>query len=405
MSLSPSPHDEPPDQPPLRLDDRDRRLLEAVDEAETLALLSDLIARRSENPPGNELSCAKALSSWLEERGVACELEEVLPGRPNVYASVGGPGPTLVLCGHLDTVPAGRGWSYEPFQATLADGLVYGRGACDMKAGLAAMAGAIVAVARSQVSLRGRVALHGVIDEEVGSAGARKAAADRPIDWVIVTEPSDGQVLSVGNGQANFEIVFKGTAVHSSHPEDGRNAISDAAALVRLLEKESARLALSPFEGIGPATLSACLIEGGRGGSTVADRCQLTVDRRLLPSETLEEVEAQFIELIDELAAERPGLSCQMSRTVAFPPLRGTGPGDLARALRGSVADLGGSSGAGRGMRFATDAAWYEAAGHEAVVFGPGDVAAAHQPDEHVAVAALYGATRALALCCGRMLA
>lgn len=405
MSSSPPPLDERPNPATVHLDERDRRLLEAVDDAETLGLLFDLIARRSENPPGNELSCAKALSAWLEDRGVACELDEVLPGRPNLYASVGGPGPTLVLCGHLDTVPAGRGWTHEPFQATLADGLVYGRGACDMKAGLAAMAGAIVAVASSGVSLRGSVALHGVIDEEVGSAGARKAADEHPGDWAIVTEPTDCEVLSMGNGQANFEIVFQGKAVHSSHPEDGRNAISDAAALVRLIEEETHRLALYPFQGIGPATYSVCLIEGGRGGSTVADRCQLTVDRRILPSESLEGAEARIVQLIDELAAKRPGLSCQMSRSVAFPPLRGTGSGYLARALTGAVGDLTGKGGGEKGMRFATDAAWYEAAGCEAVVFGPGDVGVAHEPDERVSVDALYVATRALALCCGRMLA
>ena len=388
-----------------RLSDSELAVLEAIDEHEAYELLRGLINQPSENPPGNEQACARFLSAFLQDQGISSRLVEVAPGRPNLYATVGATGPTLAFCGHLDTVPAGRGWTHEPFQATLADGLVYGRGACDMKAGLAAMAGAIVAVASSGVSLRGSVTLHGVIDEEVGSAGARKAADEHPGDWVIVTEPTDCEVLSIGNGQANFEIVFQGKAVHSSHPEDGRNAISDAAALVRLIEEETHRLALYPFQGIGPATYSVCLIEGGRGGSTVADRCQLTVDRRILPSESLEGAEARIVQLIDELAAKRPGLSCQMSRSVAFPPLRGTGSGYLARALAGAVGDLTGNGGGEKGMRFATDAAWYEAAGCEAVVFGPGDVGVAHEPDERVSVDTLYVATRALALCCGRMLA
>lgn len=412
MVSSSPPGTNDPDKTAQHLDERDRRLLAGLDEEETLALLCDLVARPSENPPGNELSCARTLNSWLEGHGVACELVEVAPGRPNLYATLGGSKTdrfspqNLVLCGHLDTVPAGEGWTHDPFKATLLDGLAYGRGTCDMKAGLAAMAAAMVAVARSGVTLRGTLALHGVIDEEVGSAGAQEAASRRPGDFVIVGEPSGGRVFTIGNGQANFEITFHGKAVHSSHPEDGRNAICDAAAFIRYIEEETGRLSLVSMAGIGPATYSVGLIEGGRGGSTVADRCQLILDRRLLPTETLEDVEEQLGALLGLLGTERPGLSWELSRTVAFPPLRGRGTEDIKGVLERTIADLGGTTdGEDQGMRFATDAAWYEAAGCPAVVFGPGDVTVAHQPDEHVAVSELHAAARTLAVACGRLLA
>ncbi|MGO9582412.1 MAG: M20 family metallopeptidase [Acidimicrobiales bacterium] len=391
---------------PSRLDHRDRRVLEAIDEHEALELLSELIARPSENPPGDEGACAQLLASFLDEHGVVNRLVEVAPGRPNLYAAIGAPGPTLVFCGHLDTVPAGEGWTGDPFRATLVDGDLYGRGACDMKAGLAAMTEALLAVKRSGVLARGSLALHAVIDEEVGCKGARLAAARQAADWVVVTEPTNGRVFAVGNGQLNFEVVFHGKAVHSSHPEDGRNAIDDAAGFIRLLEEESRRLAGAPFPEIGPATISVGLIEGGRGGSTVADRCQLTVDRRLLPSESLEGAEAELRALLDRLETERPGLRWEMTPTVAFPPLHGTNAGHLEEVLEGALADLGASAaGERQGMRFATDAAWYEAAGCPAVVFGPGDVTIAHQPDEHVAIDDLNVATRVLALCGARLLA
>ena len=223
----------------------------------------------------------------------------------NLYATVGTSGPTLVLCGHLDTVPAGGGWTVDPFSGTVTGGHVYGRGACDMKAGVAAMAAAMAAVKRSGILLRGSLALHAVIDEEVGSAGARKAAAEQPGDWVIVTEPSGGRVLVTGNGQLNFEIVFHGKAVHSSHPEDGRNAIHDAAGFICLVEEQARCLATAPCPGIGPATYSVGLVKGGRGGSTVADRCELTLDRRVLPSEGLDAAEAEVRRLLSRLETAR----------------------------------------------------------------------------------------------------
>ncbi len=118
-------------------------------------MLRELIAQPSENPPGNEAACARALSSFLLQEGVSCRLVEVVPGRPNLYATIGGPGPTLVLCGHLDTVPAGEGWTKGPFAGTSTGGQIYGRGACDMKAGLAAMTAALLAVKRSGVPTNG----------------------------------------------------------------------------------------------------------------------------------------------------------------------------------------------------------------------------------------------------------
>ena len=155
---------------------------------------------------------------------------------------------------------------------------------------------------------------------------------------------------------------------------------------------------------IGPATLSVGLVEGGRDASTVADSCKLTLDRRVLPSESLESAEADLRRLLSRLEVERPGLSWTMTRTVAFPALKGVGSPVLEQALNGVIADLGGGLTDGRGMRFATDAAWYEAAGAQAVVFGPGEVTIAHRPDEHVAVSEIAATARALAVLAGRLL-
>jgi succinyl-diaminopimelate desuccinylase len=147
-------------------------------------------------------------------------------------------------------------------------------------------------------------------------------------------------------------------------------------------------------------------VAGGRGGSTVADRCELTLDRRVLPTESLDSAEEGVRRLLSQLEDQRPGLRWELSRTVAFPPLQGANTERLEQALAGAVADLGGElAGTKRGLRIATDAAWYAAAGRAAVVFGPGDPTIANQPDEQVATDDLRFATRALALCCARLLA
>src|SRR4029453_19401682 len=134
-----------------------------------LTLLRELIKIPSENPPGNELRKAQHLADYFDRHGVRVRLDEVLPGRPNVIAELAlgdaSDGPTLIFNGHLDTVPVGTGWTIDPFAAEVRDGRVYGRGAADMLAGVAAMAAATVALSRERRNLRGRLVVHAVVDE------------------------------------------------------------------------------------------------------------------------------------------------------------------------------------------------------------------------------------------------
>jgi acetylornithine deacetylase/succinyl-diaminopimelate desuccinylase family protein len=388
------------------MNDGEARVLAAIDEAATLALLRDLIRCPSENPPGEEEATARCLAAYFERNGIAHRVEEVRPGRPNVIAEAGAAGgPALVLNGHLDTVPAGAGWTVDPFGAELRDGRVYGRGACDMLAGVAAMSAAAVALARSGVPPAGRVLVHAVIDEEVDAIGSRHAARDVAADWVIVTEPSDGRVQAYGKGQLNVKIAFEGRAAHSSRPEDGHNAIHDAAAFVALVEREQERLAADPYPGVGPATFTTAMIEGGSTGSTVPARCTITLDRRLRPDETLDEAQAHVQRLLDQLLAERPAARATLRPTLLFPPLPRADRGDLAATVQQAVRDAGAGSGDLGGATGATDAAWYAARGIPTVIYGPGSGETAHEPDEFVRVDELHAGTRALALAATRLLA
>ena len=196
------------------------RVLAAVDDEETLSLLARLIETPSHNPPGDEAAAAAVLGEFLASAGITPAIHEVSPGRPNLEAALGpGGGPVLLFNGHTDTMPPGPGWTTDPYRAHQADGRVYGLGACDMKAGLAAMAGAMAAVARSGAPLRGQVVLDAVADEEATGAGTKATLrGGRAAEWGVIAEPTGLQLVRAGNGQVNFTVTFLGEAGHGSTP-------------------------------------------------------------------------------------------------------------------------------------------------------------------------------------------
>lgn len=381
-------------------------VLAAISEAETLDLLRALIRVPSENPPGNEDAIAGTLVSYFEGSGVTARLREVRPGRPNVVAEVGsGDGPTLVFNGHLDTVPVGEGWTVDPFGGDVRDGRVYGRGACDMLGGVAAMCTAAVALKRSGLPLTGRLVVHGVVDEEVDAIGSQLAAEEVEADWVVVTEPTGGKVYAFGKGQVNVEVTFTGRAAHSSVPELGHNAINDAAAFVVLVEQEHQRRLTAAAEGdVGPSTFSTGVIRGGLTGSIVPAECTVVVDRRVLPLETLDEGLADVERLVDRLRESRPGVDATIRPTLLFPPFPPSDDDNLARLVQAVIRELDAGSGEIAGFAAATDAAWYARRGFATVICGPGDGATAHQPDEWIGVDDLHAGTRVLTLVAARLL-
>jgi acetylornithine deacetylase/succinyl-diaminopimelate desuccinylase family protein len=382
------------------------RALGAIDEDETLALLRDLIRSPSENPPGEEAATARCLAAFFERHGIDHYLDEVAAGRPNLVATLGeSDGPTLVFNGHLDTVPAGADWTMDPFGAELRDGRIYGRGACDMLGGVAAMSAATVALKSAAIPLRGRVVVHAVIDEEVDAKGSQHAARNAQADWVIVTEPSGGNVEAFGKGQLNVEITFTGKAAHSSRPDVGRNAIHDAAAFVARVEREHQRVSDDVYPGVGPPTFTTGIISGGTSGSIVPSTCTVTLDRRVLPTETLDEAQAHVERLLAEVTAARPELEATIRPTLRFPPFPPSDDNALATTVQAAVRDVGAGTGELGGATGATDAAWYAARGIPTVIYGPGNGATAHEPDEYILAAEVGLGTRALTLSAVRLLA
>ena len=353
-------------------------------------LLADLVAIDSVNPllvngGAGEAAIAAHLEQVCRRAGLDVQVQLAAPGRPNVVATLDGaaPGRTLMLCGHLDTV--GVAGMSAPFSPAVRDGRLYGRGAQDMKGGVAAMVSAAAAIARRGGLERGRLVVAAVCDEEHTSLGAETLVKDWRADAAIVTEPTDLQIAVAHKGFAEIEVETRGVAAHGSRPDEGRDAIFRMGRVLGALEQRERQFAAAAARGrLGRPSLHASTIAGGREWSTYPDRCVLQLERRTLPGEhgdtALREVQALLdalraadaeFEATARLAFSRDGY--EIAETAELPQV-------LAAACAAS-----GRPAAFAAASFWTDAAILGGAGIPAVVFGPGG-AGLHGVEEYVKI-------------------
>ncbi len=253
-------------------------------------LLSDLVAIDSVNPnmasgTGGEANIAAFIAKWLEQGGVEVQLIETVAGRPNVMGIVHGTGggKTLMLNGHMDTV--GTGGMMDPHKPIIKDGRLYGRGAYDMKGGLAACMEAMTEVRK--LHLRGDVVFTAVIDEEYASLGTQHMATSIRADGAIIAEFTELQLITAHRGFAWLEVETQGKAAHGSRPDLGVDAIVKMGKVLAELEKLDLALRSNPSHPLlGSGSIHASLINGGKEPSTYPDQCMLSIERRTLPGET-----------------------------------------------------------------------------------------------------------------------
>jgi acetylornithine deacetylase len=352
----------------------------------TLELLRDLVAIDSVNPslvPGaaGEGAVADVIARDMRSSGLDVEVWEVRPGRPNVVGVLEGksPGRTLMLCGHMDTV--GVEGMRRPFDPVERDGRLYGRGAQDMKSGVAAMLGAAQALAGSLP--RGRVIVAAVADEEHTSIGAGALVERWTADGAIVTEPTD---LQIGIGHKGFswiEIETRGRAAHGSRPDEGRDAILRMGRVLARLEQLDRELQARPPHAImGAGSLHTSIVSGGRELSSYPDRCVLQMERRTIAGEpaelALEEVQA----VLADLRRQDPEFEGSARMRFSQPPHELPRDHELTRLLAAAVREIGREPAIG-GMTFWTDAALLGRAGIPSLLFGPAG-AGLHGVEEYV---------------------
>lgn len=366
---------------------------------DALGLLRGLVAIDSRNPslcpsgPG-EGAVARYLAGVLQLWGFGVTLQEVAPGRPNVVARIGPPGGRrLMFNGHLDVVDV-QTMAHPPFALEEHAGRLYGRGASDMKGGVAAMC---AAAARAADRLRCEVIVAGVVDEEYASLGTRGLIAGGVrADAAIVTEPTR---LAIGPAHRGFmwaETEVRGRAAHGSRYDLGVDAIAAMAAIIAELEHlERDVLATRTHPLLGRASLHASTIQGGSGWSTYPDRCVLQVERRTLPGEPVSEVEAELRRCGELVQSRRPGVQVETRHVLT------QAPSDVpldAPVVRGLAAALGacGLTERVEGVTAWTDAALLNEAGIPAICFGPGDMGRAHADEEWIDLDEVERATEVL---------
>jgi acetylornithine deacetylase len=357
-----------------------------------LPLLKSLVAANSVNPslvagaPG-EAEAAEVARASLASAGLDVVLQEAAPGRPNVIGVLEGrePGPTIMFCGHLDTV--GVEGMTDPFVPRVDRGRLYGRGAQDMKAGVAAMIAAAGTLAKQWT--RGRLVIAAVVDEEHMSLGAEALVRGWRADMAVVTEPTDLQVAIGHKGFAWLEVVTKGRAAHGSRPDEGRDAIARMGRVLTALEARDRELRAAhpvPFQGTG--SLHASLISGGRELSSYPDQCALVYERRTVGAEDEAAVLAEGRAIICALRQADPEFEATIRLTGHRSPYCLDPAHVLARGLCDAVARTGRTADP-VGMSFWTDAAILGGAGIPSLLFGPGG-AGLHSAVEYVTLDDVY---------------
>jgi succinyl-diaminopimelate desuccinylase len=381
------------------------QVLAAVDQDEAIAFLQSLVRdSASVNPPGDVRESIRICQEKLAAEGFETELMGDTEIIPNLVASLRrGDGPTLLFNAHVDVVPTGtvEAWSHPPFAAEIADGRVYGRGAGDDKASVTAQVMGAIALARSGVPFNGTLIVNVVGDEETGGRHGAKFVAEnittKP-DYAIVGEQTLNRVAVGEKGFAGTNVIVHGRAAHGALPWEGVNAIEGMAAVIMALRAELWPLLeqrTHPYFHHSSASIN--MIEGGVKQNVVADRCQIYIDRRIIPGEDPYAGVAEIREIAERAVAGLPGIRVEVNPANPAAASMSEPDSPVVQAMLAANAFLGLNADL-TGFSMGTDGRHFSEVGVSTIIYGPGDPALAHIPDEWVGIDEVMEATKAYAL-------
>ena len=387
--------------------------LAAVDPNELVELTRELIripsVVRPGDPLGTEAAVARRVERWLAKEGFDLEVHEVAPGRPNVVAWLGdkGSGRSLLLEGHTDVVTEGdpREWTHPPFAAELADGKIYGRGAADMKSGLAAAMVAAAALKRSGTRFTGRLVVGALVDEEADMLGVQHLCTTpigRELSAAIICEPEQNELCLEQRGVVWARVVIRGHMAHGAMPEAGVNPITALGALldeVPALERRLRRLCRrSPH--LRPPTVTPTVVrapvQGVAQSNVIPSAAHAVLDVRLTPGPDAAAVAAEIDAACRAAAQRLRGATIEWEAINGYRlATRVERSEPLVRAMVAGVRQATGKRARFGGVPGSTDGTILRATlGIPIVTCGPGNRLIPHQADEYVEVAELLDAAR-----------
>lgn len=399
---------------------------------ELVALTQALIRIPTINPPGDVYAdCAELIGRRLAARGFQVEYVRAHGSagdsdrypRTNVIARIEGPrpGPCVHFNGHIDVVPPGQGWTVDPFAGVVKDGRVYGRGACDMKGGIAASIIAVESLLDAGLLTAGALEISGTVDEESGGFGgvghlAKLGYFSKPrVDHVIIPEPLNVDRVCVGHrGVWWAEIETKGRVAHGSMPFLGNCAVRHMGAVLHRIEEEliprlSEKRTDMPVvpEGARQSTININAIHGGQRedhdglpSPMVPDRCRMVIDRRYLIEEDPDAVRGEIVAILDDLRQRRPDFDYDLREILAFLPTMTDADAPVVLAVAAAIETV-----LGRPAQRVVSPGTYDQKhvvriGHlkDCIAYGPGILDLAHQPDEYVGIDDMVQSAKVMAL-------
>lgn len=372
-------------------------LKEVVSAEELLGIVQDLIRIESHKlVEGEEREIVSYIKRLLEREGIKYEVAEVVNGRCNIYGFIPGEMEDnyLMFNGHIDTIPA-YDMKIEPFNPVIKEGLLYGRGAADMKGAIGAMLGSLIAIKRSGVKLKKGLIFAGVIDEEKNCLGTEHIVTNGPIPkMAVIGEPTNLYVHIAQKGMEWIEVSFMGKAAHGSRPQEGINAIYLASEFIQLVRTELEPVLAQRIHPVtGAPSINVGFIHGGEDPNIVADKCCIRMDRRWVPGETIEMITNEIKELASKVVENNPRASYQIrgmrESTAALlnKPFSIEEDHPLVEAACEKVNEVVGEERAAGWFPAWSDAGQLSNERDVAcIVLGPGSVEKAHSNDEFIPV-------------------
>lgn len=368
---------------------------------ELTQILQTLVRIPSINPPGDTRECAEAMATIFRKEGIPVESMPASDKLINLVATLEGraPGKTMWYNGHLDVVPAGSDWTRDPWGAELINGRIYGRGASDDKGGLASMMGSMIALKRAGCPFNGKVVLTAVADEETGSDSGTIWLIENgkmTADYAIVGEPTRESVEIGNRGILWAEVTIKGRASHAGRPHLGIDAVHNAAKAIIALNKLEFPDRDELFE-VPNGSIVVTMVQAGTKINTLADRCTLGIDRRLMPSHDLEESIEQIKQTVAGALDE--GADFDMKVLKAWPPVMMDPQHTLVRSVANAFEQVHGFRPRIRAKAGGTDASFIKGMlGTPIVLHGPGAADRVHMADEYVTVDEIVKASQVYTL-------